>query len=330
MRLRSFHGSNLADAMRQVREALGEDAIIVATRDDEQGGVRVTAALDEAPAPAKPAAPLEATPASIDYDHDVVELIAEQLTRHGVAPALAEKILSTATHFADHDVLIALGAAMDRHFRFAPLIEPAAVKPICLVGPPGAGKTLALAKLATARVLNKKSVGVITTDLVRAGALEQLSAYTKLLKINLIEVEDAGALKDAVEAHKPADLVLVDSSGRNPFSKPDMLDLKKLVMAADVEPVLVMPAGMDALEATDMARAFMEAGTRKLIFTKIDMTRRLGGLFNLAHETALYLTEMSHSPKATDSLQTLNPVTLAQLLLPKEVVAAALKSTGTA
>jgi flagellar biosynthesis protein FlhF len=47
MRLRSFHGTNISEAMRQVRDALGTDAIIVATREDEDGGVRITAAMDE-------------------------------------------------------------------------------------------------------------------------------------------------------------------------------------------------------------------------------------------------------------------------------------------
>lgn len=329
MRLRSFHGSTLADAMNQVRAALGEEAIIVATRDDDAGGVRVTAALDESEPKRKPA-PEAAAPLTINYGHDVIEVIAEHLARHNVAPALAEKILSTATHFAEHDILIALGAAMDKHFKFAPLFDSTALRPVCLVGPPGAGKTLTIAKLAAARVLAKKNVGVMTTDLTRAGAVEQLSAYTKLLKIKLIEVEDAPALKDAIATSPGHDLILVDSSGRNPFSKADMLDLKKLVMASDVEPVLVMPAGMDGLEAADMARAFMEAGARKILITKLDMTRRLGSLFNLAHETGLALSEMSNSPRATDSLQGINPVTWAQLLLPKDLVAAALKSTGTA
>lgn len=336
MRLRSFHGDTLASAMNQVREALGDEAIIVATRDDENGGVRVTAAMDDTGAikkaaltPAETAKATAAMLAAENYNEDVIEVLADQLTRHHVSPALAEKILTTATHFAEHDVLIALAAAMDKHFKFAPLVDGASIKPICLVGPPGAGKTLTIAKLAASRVLAKKTVGVITTDLTRAGAVEQLSAYTKLLKLHLIEVEDAYALRDAVDAHKRNEWVLVDSSGRNPYHKSDMLELKKMVMAADVEPVLVIPAGMDALEAADMAQAFMEIGARKLILTKLDMTRRMGSLVNLAHETGLHLCEMSLSPKVTDALQVLNPVTFAQLLLPRDAVQAALKSNST-
>lgn len=333
MRLRSFHGSNLQDAMAQVREALGKDAIIVATRDDENGGVRVTAAMDESgifnEKPPAESAPEKAFAPDPIFEHDVAELVAEQLMRHGVPASLSENILTVVSQYAEHDVLIALGAALDRFFKFAPLID-GANKPICLVGPPGAGKSLTIAKLAANRVLNKKNVGVITTDLTRAGAVEQLSAYTKLLKINLIEVEDIGSLKDAIDTHKRNETVLIDNSGRNPYNAKDMQILKTLIQAADMDPVLVLPAGLDAQESIDMANAFKEAGVKKLVVTKIDMARRLGSLLALAYETGLALSEYSISPKPTESLQPFNPVTLARLLLPADVVAAVLKAKAVA
>src|SRR5437868_4391609 len=112
MRLRSFHGDSLNDAMGQVREALGPNAVIVATRDDEQGGVRVTAALDDGPpsspltykhVPATKSEPVAAPGPEIEYD--VIEVVAEQMMRHAVPSALAEQALAIVTHFADHDAL---------------------------------------------------------------------------------------------------------------------------------------------------------------------------------------------------------------------------------
>src|SRR5271170_7092846 len=116
MRLKSFHGPSLTDAMRQVREALGENAIIVATRDDDMGGVRVTAAIDD-PGPAKPAVPL----APFAEGSEAIDVIAEALARHQTPAPIAERLLATATQFANDDPVLALGAAFDAHLQFLPI-----------------------------------------------------------------------------------------------------------------------------------------------------------------------------------------------------------------
>ncbi|TDH57880.1 flagellar biosynthesis protein FlhF, partial [Dankookia rubra] len=72
MRLRLFRAPRMAEAMAQVRAALGDDAVILATR-RTAGGVEVTAALEDAAAaepwlipPGAPAAaaPTEPRPAA--------------------------------------------------------------------------------------------------------------------------------------------------------------------------------------------------------------------------------------------------------------------------
>ena len=52
MRLKSFYAKTLTEAMHMIRDTLGDDAIIVATR-EENGGktVRVTAAVDPSDQP---------------------------------------------------------------------------------------------------------------------------------------------------------------------------------------------------------------------------------------------------------------------------------------
>lgn len=204
MRLKSFYGNSLTEAMRQVREALGEDAIIVATRDDENGGVRVTAAIEDKP-PAPPAmaakAAQHATP-PVDDGSAAIETIAEAITRHHVPTHLAERLMATATQFANDDPLLSLGAAFDVHFKFHPILDDKPAKPLMLIGPPGAGKTLCIAKFATKAAMSKRPVTVISTDTERAGGMEQLAAFTRLLKLNLVEIEDAYALKDMIATQK--------------------------------------------------------------------------------------------------------------------------------
>ncbi len=47
MRLRTFTADDMTDAMEQVRDALGDDAVIISTQQDGKNGVSITAACDD-------------------------------------------------------------------------------------------------------------------------------------------------------------------------------------------------------------------------------------------------------------------------------------------
>ena len=316
MRLKSFHGHTLNEAMRKVREALGEDAIIVATRDDEMGGIRVTAALEDAPPSlnqaVKPAPEVEQKPPP-----DVIETIADALYRHSVPALLSERLLAAASTHVSHDPVLSLGAAIDHVFDFAEPVKGIG-SPIILIGPPGAGKTLTAAKLVTRNKMQNIPTCVISTDTLRAAGMEELKAFTRLLSVTLLEVEDAGALRDAVHAH-PAQQIIIDTAGRNPFDLEDMKELAPFVKAAGSEPVLVLPAGLDAQEAGDMAKAYAALGARRMILTRLDLTRRLGSALATIFAAGLALLEASASPKVADGLEPLDPIQIARRLLPAEL-----------
>lgn len=81
MSVRRFVGANSRDVMRQVRETLGEDALIVANRRTE-GGVEILAMADEAidhfdPSPEPPPAAASVTPPS----QDPMQAMSERLLR---------------------------------------------------------------------------------------------------------------------------------------------------------------------------------------------------------------------------------------------------------
>ena len=305
MRLKSFHGATLTDAMRGVRESLGENAIIVATREDETGGVRVTAAIDELPPSAQTR--IQTPPSD---GSEALEIIAEALTYHNVYPALAEKLMASATQFASDDPLLSLGAAIDTHFKFAPVDFD---KPLLLVGPSGAGKTLCTAKFATQATLAKLKATVVSTDCERAGGMEQLAAFTRLLKINLVEIDDWHALRDLLSIQN-GNPVFIDMAGRNPFDLREKESAREFISSVG-DATLVLPAGLDAVEAVDLALEFRSIGASRLLVTRLDTVRRIGSLLRLAFETRLPLSNFSASAKVTELLQPMNPVVLARLIL---------------
>jgi flagellar biosynthesis protein FlhF len=330
MRLKSFYAKTMTEAMKMVRDTLGEDAVIVATR-EEQGGaaVRVTAAIEEDMLRNENEPAFEigrgAVPAGADdwlqYDDEEQEAaITEELTdimlRHSVPEDVTDMILSCATLVGLEQPHIALIAAIEHLFGFRPLPVRAHKKPLIAVGPPGAGKTLAVAKMAARGIMNDLNVAVITTDTVRAGGTEQLAAFTKILRIPLMKARSAEELRDCLHKAEGADQILIDTGGTNPFDKDEMRAANRLMAVADCDPLLVMPAGGDAEESGEIARIYASAGVRWMLSTRLDIARRFGGLLQAAQQGGMAFADASATPQVADGLSAMTPKSLCDLLMP--------------
>src|SRR5579863_4611775 len=194
---------------------------------------------------------------------------------------------------------------------FAPL--PLDEQPLLFVGPPGAGKTLFRSRLATRLVMGGAKPMVITADGRRAGATEELAAFTKLLGINLVVACHPVTLGRAL-ARRCDGPVLIDTPGRDPFDPAQLEELSALAATANAAMVLVLPAGLDVAEAIDVARAFFGIGTRLLVATRLDLAHRLGGILAAAG-VGLTLTEAGVGPGAADGLRPLTQEWLAARLM---------------
>jgi flagellar biosynthesis protein FlhF len=242
------------------------------------------------------------------------DFIYQALIYHGVTPTLAERLCRTAASMETADAALALGGALDAFYGFQPL--PAApARPLMLVGQPGAGKTVTVAKLAARAAIQKQPFAVITIDTVRAGAIEQLAAFTKLMNVDLITADKPDALTRAL-ADLPADqAVYIDSPGTNPFNDQERADLEAFIAGADIEPVFVCPAGIDPVESVDIAEGFAALRPKRLLATRLDLARRLGGLVTAAEATRLAYCDVGITPHVAHGVSALNPVALARLLL---------------
>ena len=310
MRLRNFTAPSMQEAMTLVREALGPDAIIVST-DDEAGGVRVTAALDEA----------EPKPPRI-ADTDITDELSEALAANGVPGPLAEKLLMASLSFESHDVLVALAGALAAVYAFAPIPDQGRSRPLMLVGPPGAGKTMGVAKLAARAVMAKRPVGIVTADTVRAGAIEQLAAVARILGVELKTAESTSRLATIARDAEPDTLTLIDSAGVNPYNAADRRELSAMIAAAGAEPILVLPAGGDALDTIDLARIFRDLGCSRMAVTRLDLTHRLGSVLAAADAARLGFAEAGVAPEIADGMIPFNPVVLARRLIAQTTLSA--------
>ena len=307
MRLRTFTAASMSEAMALVRAGLGGDAIIVSTEEGDDGLMRVTAAIEPAELAAASNGP------------DVIDALSEALAEHGVAPTLVEKILGAALPFETEDPLLALSGALTSVFRFAPI--DGKERPLLMVGPPGAGKTVSIAKLAARAVMAGKPVRLVTADIVRAGGIEQLEAFARVLKLPLSRAESAPRLAPLARQGAAPELLLIDTPGINPYSAGDRRELTLLIEASGGEPVLVLPAGGDSFDSMEMARIFRDLGASRMIVTRLDMVRRLGSVVATADALDLAFAEAGVSADIASGLTPIDPVVLARFLLPKPAAA---------
>lgn len=333
MRLKSFYAKTVTEAMQMVRDMLGEDAIIVSTREEKGGkAVCVTAAIE----PGFNRRDFESGSPNFeiggddygsqndswlqyddeDEEYAVTEEITEAMLKHGVPEDVLDHVISCATVIGLEQPSVALVAAIEHLYSFTPLPRKAAKKPFMFFGPPGSGKTMAVAKLAARGVMDGMRVGVITTDTMRAGGIEQLNAFTKLLQIDLKKAKSAADLRAMLADMRGYDQIFIDTQGINPFSRDEMKQAAVLSGAADMESILVMAGGMDAHESGEIARAFSPIGVNRLMPTRIDMARRLGGLLCAAQYGGLSFTDAGNSPKVAEGLMGITPQSLSKLLMP--------------
>ncbi len=309
MRLRSFNAPTMAEAMRLVRDELGDDAVIVSTHHSRRGrGVQLTAAVERREVEFEPVQ--ELPPVAEDGE------IAQALSYHGVPARLAERLVRAAVDSGHAEAELALATALDDYLEFASGQLPPSDGALMLVGPPGAGKTTTAAKLAARAALGGGELAICTTDVVRAGAVTQLEAYAEVLQQPLLTAEEPKHLSIMLQefgtGHRP---LLVDTAGSNPHDPDDLEILRDFVKAGSVEPVLVLPAGGDAEEMADAALAFARIGCRRLIVTRLDAARRYGGLIGAAAAGKLALAAVGCSASIPHGLKDLTPLALARVLL---------------
>lgn len=282
MRLKVYRAPSVAQAMARARAELGEEALILNTQRwyDE---IELTAALDPA--------------STLDRGHG------EMLAFHAVPDRLRG--------------MLAFGNLTERLRRalvFGRL--PFDAQPLLMIGPPGAGKTLTVMRLAARLARANQPVVVVTTDDTWEGVNAPLRAYLRSLGLSLTEAFDPPAL-----AHVPraaSTVMLIDSAGSDPYDSAQMGRLRALAEAAGAAIVLVLPAGLDPHETADQAAAYADAGAAFLVVTRFDLARRLGGVLAAADTARLTLTEAGIGQGAADGLVPLTAVFLAGRLLQPE------------
>jgi signal recognition particle subunit SRP54 len=198
-------------------------------------------------------------------------------------------------------------------------VQPPAV--VLMAGLQGAGKTTTTAKLAHLLRGQKKKILVVSTDVYRPAAIEQLATLAKQVHVEAFPsavgekpVAIAEAAVDWAKKHYH-DVVLVDTAGRLAIDEAMMREIAELHAAVKPVETLFVVDAMQGQDAVNTARAFREAlPLTGVILTKLDGDARGGAALSVRHVTGAPIKFAGVSEKI-DGLETFHPERMASRIL---------------
>ena len=191
---------------------------------------------------------------------------------------------------------------------------------IACMGPTGAGKTTTLAKLAArARLDLGRSVGVISLDTFRVGAVEQWQRYAALMGIPFQVASDRASFRRAL-AEISADIVLVDTAGRSTAASswvlPDCLTGVTEDMAKHA--LFVLPAWLRASDVTRIADLYEVPAPTEVVITKLDETLEAGGVLHAALPSDIPIAYLCNGPRVPEDIREASVEAVVDAVLPAE------------
>jgi len=312
VKLKTVSARTVPEAMAEVRQTLGDEAIIVSSLKMPSGGVQLVVATGKVSSDKQITQAVLKQMAGADTD----ERVRAVLNAHRVPDVLAENIIRE-IHTSASEVQGMLSEAFRNIFTFSPILPMKTQRAFLLTGRPASGKTTTLLKWALNAKRQKIKVALLSLDNQKAGAVSGLQSLTDVMHIPFGVVDDLSQLAFNVHKYRQeADLVLIDSVGLNPWQATDMAFLAEVNRACDgIEPVLTLPAGLDVLESGEIAVQFARLGCTRLIATGMDISGVYGNILNAACTANLALAYYTCGPMPTDELKPLSASGLADLLL---------------
>ena len=208
-------------------------------------------------------------------------------------------------------------------------MQPPAI--ILMAGLQGAGKTTTTGKLARwlaegghvahGRKTGKKKVAVVSADVYRPAAIEQLKTVAEQVGVEWIPsdltqkpVEIARAALDYAKRHH-FDVLIVDTAGRLGIDEEMMHEIRALHDVLNPIETLFVVDAMQGQDAVNTARAFAEAlPLTGVVLTKLDGDARGGAALSVRHVTGKPLKFVGVSEKL-DGLEPFHPERMAQRVL---------------
>ncbi len=347
--VKTYRAATMPEALAQVKRELGADAVILGTRWTQAGGlgrlvgrdlVEITATRGApqrakgrrsavlgvaAPAGAAgpdssrrpPALPEQLYPYYVQLvQSEVAEELAARLLesaaqtggggRHPTGRVLREKVRQCIV-----EMLPTAGAVA---------WKPGSASRIALVGPSGGGKTTTLAKLAAHfRLRLKKDVRLLSLDMQRLAANEQLRRYAEIIHVPMESAQTAPAVHEALKRCEDADCVLIDTPGVGPREQGRFARVAMLLRAARPDEVhLVLPASLSTAAQSRLGQGFAPLNVSRVVLTHLDEAVGFGVVLNAVDRLKWHLSYLSAGQNVPRDIEEACSQRVAELILPVE------------
>lgn len=345
MRIKKFTANNYADALEQVKQELGDEALIMSTRSikpntplsghNSASKVEITAAV-EFNEPTAVVSMEDDLHLEDENRLDMKSLIFNLLSEKGQAQTLGLK----PNQFETYSILVENG--LDENFASKLLkkikgnsdgspekeklqvmslmkkvisfegginLQPDGPKLVAFVGPTGVGKTTTIAKIAADYAIRKnKKVTLVSLDTYRLGAVDQLEIYGDIMNLPVEVAGEKQAFCEIVKRNQDKDLILIDTTGRSHRDQDYSRQLKEIFAATgEVEVHLVLSVTSQEKLYSSIFQQFAPVGVDRVLFTKLDEGLSFGHLFNFSVRNRVPLSYFTIGQNVPEDLEIAAP-----------------------
>jgi len=216
-----------------------------------------------------------------------------------------------------HDRLVELMGGVSTNIKFGARIPSV----IMLVGLQGCGKTTTAAKLALLLSKENKKVCLVSADVYRPAAIEQLALLGKQIKAGVFEDKQ---LKDPVEISFQAledarrngyEVLIIDTAGRLHIDDQLMEELHNIKNKVNPAEIIYVADAMTGQDAVNVGAKFNELiGIDGVIMTKMDGDARGGSALSLKSVIGKPIKFVGVGEKI-DNLEVFHPERMASRIL---------------